>query len=284
MFNSVNDAITSVLNQLRGALGTGENPPGSNHNFITDWYNENVDAIGNGPWCEMTDTWAMWTGGCAALKKGRAYTVYAAEDAESGTDGSSWNWGTAGMRAGDQVYYDWGGAKGDVQVIDHTGTVEKINGDGTFYVLEGNISDQLQRVLRDSTYVVGYVRFDWNRVVNQAPSTPSPSTPSPGPAPLVVDGQLGPQTIRRWQLIMLTPVDGVISTPSELVRAVQSYLNSKMNAGLVVDGIGIYQDGHVYKTVLALQQYLGTTQDGCMSSPVSSVVKALQQRLNTGRF
>jgi hypothetical protein len=291
MAASVNDAIDAVLNQLRGALGTGETPPGSNDNFIVDWYNQDVEAIGPGPWCEMTNTWAMWTGGAKDLKKGRAYTVWAAQDAVNGVNGSSWHFGTAGMQAGDQVYYDWNGSKTDIGAIDHTGTVEKINGDGTFYTLEGNLGDQLQRVLRDATYVVGYVRFDWQRLVTApAPVQPPPPvqapTPPPAPSlsPLAVDGQLGPQTISRWQLFMMTPVDGVISNPSQLVRAVQNYLNSKINAGLVVDGVGIFQDGHVYKTVKALQQYLGTTQDGSMSTPVSGVVKALQQRLNTGRF
>jgi hypothetical protein len=69
-----------------------------------------------------------------------------------------------------------------------------------------------------------------------------------------------------------------------LVRAVQRHLNRKINAGLVVDGRGIAQDGKRYATVLALQKYLGTPQDGVMSKPVSEVVKALQTRLNKGWF
>lgn len=278
MPTSVNEAINSVLNQLRGALGTGENPDGSNHNFITEWYNATVDQIGDGPWCEMTNTWAMWTGGAHDLKKGRAYTVWAAEDGENHANNSSWNWGTAGMQAGDQYYIDWSGNKGDVNGIDHTGTVEKVNSDGTFYGLEGNLGNLLQRVLRDGKYIVGYVRFNWQALVSQAPA------PQPVAQSLAVDGELGPKTISKWQEVMMTPDDGVISTPSQLVSAVQSYLNSKIGAGLVVDGVGIRQDGRTYKTVKALQQYLGTYQDGIMSTPVSGVVKALQQRLNENRF
>lgn len=38
------------------------------------------------------------------------------------------------------------------------------------------------------------------------------------------DGMIGPATIRAWQTRMNTPVDGTITTPSELVRAVQAYI------------------------------------------------------------
>lgn len=155
------EAIDKLLNQVRSKLGTGENPPGSNSNFIVDWYNRTVERIGNGPWCEMMVTWAMWVSGFANLKRGRAYTVWGAQDAQKAINGSSWHWGTDGMMAGDQVYYDWGGAKRNVQTIDHTGIVERIVGDGTFYTLEGNVSNSLRRMRRDSKYVVGYVRFAW---------------------------------------------------------------------------------------------------------------------------
>lgn len=276
------EAVNSLLNQLRSNLGLGETPPGSNDNFIVQWYNANVDKIGRGPWCEMTNTWSMWTTGAKSLKKGRAYTVWAAEDAQKGENGSTWHFGTDGMMAGDQVYYDWGGAKGEVAKVDHTGTVERVVGDGTFYALEGNYGDKLQRMHRDGKYVVGYVRFDWERL---GPS-PSPGTPNPTPPVnvLVVDGDLGPKTIRRWQEIMGTPADGVIDTPSMLVSAVQSRLKTTVDNNLVVDGIGIYQNNRRYKTVGALQRYLKSPVDEILSTPVSGCVKALQRRLNEGWF
>jgi hypothetical protein len=118
--------------------------------------------------------------------------------------------------------------------------------------------------------------------------TPKPPTlPTPKPTPLTVDGKLGPATIRRWQKVMGTEVDGEISRPSELVRAVQRRLNTK-GARLVVDGKGIQSNnGGDYgptNTVKALQRYLGTHVDGVLSHPTSSAVKALQIRLNAGRF
>lgn len=122
---------------------------------------------------------------------------------------------------------------------------------------------------------------DWGLGVISAPHNPESS----GPEPLVVDGAMGPKTISRWQQIMGTTVDGYISHPvSELVEAVQRHLNSAIGADLVVDGAGIAQNGKRYKTVAALQRYLGTVEDGVMSFPKSMVVEALQRRLNEGRF
>lgn len=107
-------------------------------------------------------------------------------------------------------------------------------------------------------------------------STPKPSTT---PDRLVLDGQLGPKTIRRWQQIMGTEVDGVISEPkSELIEAVQRRLKGTVNHNLVIDG------NMGYKTIVALQKYLGSPADGYISKPRSQVVLALQRRLNEGRF
>ena len=114
--------------------------------------------------------------------------------------------------------------------------------------------------------------------------THPPVVVAPTVGVLAVDGGLGPATISRWQRVMGTPVDGAISTPSQLVSAVQQRLNARISAGLTVDGLGIAQDGRVYKTVGALQRYLGTYSDGILSLPSSACVKALQVRLNQNRF
>jgi hypothetical protein len=119
------------------------------------------------------------------------------------------------------------------------------------------------------------------------------STP---PGDVEVDGWLGYNTTRLWQSIMGTTVDGVISVPSQLVTAVQKHLNAKGirdadGKTLVVDGKGIqsnesgrYPSGSgTTATIEALQAYLGTSVDGYFSAP-SSAVKALQTRLNTGKF
>jgi hypothetical protein len=110
---------------------------------------------------------------------------------------------------------------------------------------------------------------------------------SNNPSHLDEDGELGPKTISRWQRVMGTPDDGVITQPpgrSSLVEAVQRKLNAVIHAGLVVDGQGINQDGRYYETTKALQRYLGTPQDGRLTLPSSMAVKALQHRLNGGSF
>jgi hypothetical protein len=111
------------------------------------------------------------------------------------------------------------------------------------------------------------------------------ATQAPSSVPqLEVDGELGEKTIERWQQIMKTPVDGVISHPSELVKAVQQRLKDTVDHRLEVDGEGINQDGKRTKTAGALQRYLGSPVDEVISTPKSEVVKALQRRLNEARF
>ncbi len=103
--------------------------------------------------------------------------------------------------------------------------------------------------------------------------------------PLLVDGKLGPRTIAKWQKVMGTPVDGVISFPkSMLVEAVQRKLKGTVDHRLAVDGQGIVQNGQPYKTIGALQRYLKSPVDLRMSVPKSQVVMALQRRLNENRF
>jgi hypothetical protein len=122
----------------------------------------------------------------------------------------------------------------------------------------------------------------WSLTLAQGPTGGPPS------GHLDEDGVLGPMTISAWQRRMGTPVDGFITQPpghSDLVRAVQVYLNRLIHAGLVVDGQGINQDGHsVFSTTRALQRHLGTARDGVLSLPRSQCVQALQRRLNAGTF
>ena len=114
-----------------------------------------------------------------------------------------------------------------------------------------------------------------NGLLHPAPAAaPKPAAKPAGPAQLKVDGDLGPETIKRWQAVMKTTVDGKISKPSSLIKAVQERLNA-YGARLKADGIL----GSI--TIKALQRYLGVDQDGDLG-PVT--VKALQTRLNHGKF
>lgn len=113
----------------------------------------------------------------------------------------------------------------------------------------------------------------------------SSTTTSPPPKPpatkphIDVDGKLGPETIKLWQKVMKTPVDGKIdSKKSKLIEAVQGRLKTTVDHRLVIDGdLGPL-------TIRRLQSYLKSPVDGHITTPVSLVVKALQRRLNTGKF
>ena len=119
----------------------------------------------------------------------------------------------------------------------------------------------------------------------QFAGTYQPLPTPPKPRLLAVDGTLGPETIKRWQKVMGTTQDGVISEKSSLVTAVQRRLKATVDSRLVVDGDGNSLDfGVPRKTVGALQRYLKVPVTNMLSSSGSQTIKALQRRLNEGRF
>jgi|SRR5690625_451774 len=90
-------------------------------------------------------------------------------------------------------------------------------------------------------------------------------------AKLKVDGYMGKLTISALQRYFGTIVDGVISKPSLVIKALQKLL-------------GVKQDGYFGPiTIKALQKRFGTVQDGVISKP-SLVIKELQRRLNRGKL
>lgn len=152
----------------------------------------------------------------------------------------------------------------------------------------------------------------WNDFLNAVNGAPVPA-PGPGgnPTPppvqprlnpfgrpmLVVDGDLGRRTITEAQLQMGTPADGIISKPvSKFTAAVQEMLNRLghrdwQGKALVVDGQGLQSNSTVrvpligrYRTIWALQSYLGTVRDGFFTRKKSGAVMAMQVRLNNGTF
>lgn len=111
----------------------------------------------------------------------------------------------------------------------------------------------------------------WNQVIArvkalQGGAKPSTPTPSAGGIPtsgahtgsltktdkqleLRVDGSLGGSTVARWQQVMGTPIDGVISKNSQLIAAFQRFLNKELGAAHVKNLTG--------KTALAVDGTLG---------------------------
>lgn len=274
-----------VLATAAAELGTTESPKGSNR--VPYW---DVKPSWNGsPWCAAFVQWVlrehkMWYD--AALP------YYVPSLVQKAKADGTWIPKTGTPAPGDLIVMGYTSNS-------HVGFVVRPLSLGRAETIEGNTSsgtfgsqtngDGVYRRTRTPAFIRGYIRMSYTPNLGGGMTAPVNTNPKPRPTStaLVVDGKLGPATIKRWQQVMGTERDGVISRPSELVRAVQRHLNRK-GARLVVDGKGIQSnnDGDYgpTKTVKALQKYLGTEVDGVLSHPSSSAVKALQRRLNTGRF
>lgn len=81
----------------------------------------------------------------------------------------------APARAGDLVFFDWGGST-SAAMTDHVGFVEKVLPDGRLQTLEGNTSfadqsngGEVQRRIRDRKHVVGFGRPKYSSSPNPAP-------------------------------------------------------------------------------------------------------------------
>lgn len=126
-------------------------------------------------------------------------------------------------------------------------------------------------------------------------SSSTPATSGSSSNKLDVDGYWGPSTTKAVQRALGTPVDGIVSgqdsgNMSTVNRGGLASASWKVGNGgsLMVRAlqrkIGVSADGYFGpNTCRALQRYLGTTVDGVVSSP-SSMVMALQRRINAGTF
>lgn len=151
--------------------------------------------------------------------------------------------------------------------------------------------------LSNDTILPGQELAVKNNVNNQAkPSTPEPKPQPAQPAPkpkftkLTVDGAWGPATTRRLQEVLGTPVDGIIS--GQYRNAITNNLHSvrfgtsgSMMVREMQRRLGVNADGFFGPiTARALQRRMGTPVTGGISKNNSSVVKALQRRLNNNTF
>ena len=126
----------------------------------------------------------------------------------------------------------------------------------------------------------------------KAPSAPSGSSGSSTSSDtLAVDGKVGPATVKAWQRIMGTTVDGVIGGQSSASKKCHSAINAiryttfKRGSQLICAvqrKLGCKVDGLLGpQTIKAIQKHLGVEQDGHFGP---ATAKALQRRLNTGKF
>jgi hypothetical protein len=157
-------------------LGTGESPPDSNHNGITDWFNQHIAHIGNGPWCDMALTKASYDSGCLVAVCGGNGKGFAFVPAHM-----AWGRLKYGIHhgsvppAGAVVGFRWDGAKGTTD-CDHIGVCERDNKDGTFSDLEGNIANAYRREHRDLTYVSCWFMPAYVTMPTPAPSSSADSS------------------------------------------------------------------------------------------------------------
>lgn len=261
--------VEGMLAAMRGLIGTVENPAGSNHNYLTQWYAANYNTSANDydpcPWCDIAITYAAdQSDNLSAVQGPHAWTV---EHARAFSTAGLFTYGTAGMRAGDIVFFDWRGGS-TLSAIDHVGICEAVYSSGYVATIEGNTNDVCARRLRSPSLIVGYGRPTYDGVI----VTVAAET-------LDVDGESGPLTIKALQRSLnefgaeTLDVDGEFGPLT--IRALQRRLNSADYAGLQVDGVaGVH-------TTRALQWHLGVAADGEWG-PITT--KALQRRLNAGTF
>jgi hypothetical protein len=137
--------------------GTAEYPPGSNRNWITEWY-----GMGPVAWCAMACSRALIEGGFGTADridvpgvnttsaKGWAYCPYVEADFRA-----AGRWHDTDPLPGDLVLYDWDGDEWS----DHIGLLASVEDDMTLYVWEGNTDEGVVRLKhRSRTYVRGFAR------------------------------------------------------------------------------------------------------------------------------
>ena len=110
---------------------------------------------------------------------------------------------------------------------------------------------------------------------------------------LAVDGNVGPATVRRWQQVMGTTVDGIIS--GQLVPDQKTYWRPAIDSSVVRYGgtgsdliravqqrLGCGTDGLLGPaTIKAIQRHYGLTQDASFGP---ATARALQAALNANKF
>lgn len=158
--------------------GVAEYPPGSNQNWLTEWY-----GMGAVAWCAITVSRALIEGGFGnpdrinmpgvdtTTAKGWAYCPYVEADFRAA---DRWY---SDPEPGDLVLFDWD----DDGWSDHIGMVATVEADGSVFAWEGNTDEGAVRLKhRSRTYIRGFAR---------PPYVPTPD-PTPTPKPSQEDDEM----------------------------------------------------------------------------------------------
>lgn len=190
---------------------------------------------------------------------------------------------------GDQIFFKRG------KEIVHTGLVYEVD-DKTVYTIEGNTSYGSGVIANGgavvkksydltSNYIAGYGRPKYGVAMNNEEHIVRKPQ-------LICDGVWGKETTKKAQEVFGTPVDGIVSNQYAIYKMLNPGLSSttfdwqeKPKDGselikAIQRHVGIEADGFIGpKTIKAMQKWLKTSIDGCVSKP-SSMVNAFQNWLN----
>ncbi|MGX7199231.1 CHAP domain-containing protein [Enterococcus nangangensis] len=311
---TANDILTIARHYLGSAEG------GSNHYHIIDTYNA-TKPLPRGYTVKYTDDWCATFVSFVGIEAG-APDLYGRECGverfiDIFKDKGIWlEDGTITPKVGDIICYNWDdGTQPNDGYADHIGFVESVSG-GLVTAIEGNKNDSVQRrtISVGAGNIRGYARPNYSGGGNPAPA-PIPSKSIAEIAKEVMDGNWGNDPERSQKL-------KAAGYDAEAVRAEVNRLSGKPAVApstpqITVDGywgnattkriqqvLGVTADGLVgpntYKaiqkavgvtadgiigpnTIKAMQRHFGTPVDGRIDKP-SMVVKAMQKRLNQGKF
>ena len=285
-------SANDILNVARKYIGDKEGSTA--HKHILSVYNS-TKPLPRGYKVKASDNWCATFISFLAIEAGKP-NLYGRECSVQqfiGVFKSRGIWHEDGRilpKVGDLITYNWDDhTQGNNGWADHIGIVEEVNGN-QITVIEGNKANAVGRrvVTKGAGQIRGYARPKYGKKAEPSKPTPAPSKPTPAPskptpapskptpAPskpshsIAVDGYWGSATTKRLQEVYGTPVDGRISKPSLLVKAMQKRL------GVKADG---YRGPITYR---AMQRALGTPVDGKVSSS-SLMVKAMQRKLNANK-
>lgn len=216
---------SDFLNVLRGFIGTTEQPPGSNHNWITEEY---ATYIGyphfDGAWCCMSQSVGAHH---ASIDFTYAYVPTAMNAARAGIGGLQWI--PRGEEVdGDLPVYNWDGG-----VVDH---IEAWEDAANKVTLGGNVHDSFGRWHRagDYGFVVGSIRLPFSDQP-AAPDLPPPSQTQG--RPWLRQGNSG-SFVRVWQVCVSNATGAGLTIDGDFGPATdQATRTFQQQQGLGIDGV-----------------------------------------------
>jgi len=169
-----------ILDLARSQIGVTEWPKQSNNVvYNTEYYGREVYGDDEYPWCMVFVWWVFRHAGAPELffdgGKTASCPTYYRWASRTG------RWHTGGYQPGDVVIFRFSS-----DGYDHTGILEQVNADGTYYVIEGNTSltsddngGAVMRRVRYPSQIVGAYRPDYRAEKAEPAKEPEPKHEKP---------------------------------------------------------------------------------------------------------